>query len=92
MQRIILSLALLVCPLTLQAQESTSTIEQPYGESYKDVIERSKAAEAKLKELSAVVEMAVSCNEQGRLFKPVDGSAGTCVDVPMKTIYCSCQN
>jgi hypothetical protein len=92
MQRIILCLALTICPLALHAQESTSAIQQPYGESYKDVIDRSKAAEAKLKELSAVVEMAVSCNEQGRLFKPVNGSAGTCVDVPMTTIYCSCQN
>ncbi len=96
MRRLILSFGVpalltgMVVPQGVMAQEATSAVGPVYRENFKDLIERSKAAEAKLKELGNIVEMAVSCNEQAKLYKPVEGSAGTCEDIPLKTIYCSC--
>ena len=98
MRRLTLTLATvmwltsLAVPMAAKAQEATSAASPVYRESFKDLIDRSKAAETKLKELGSVIEMAVSCNEQGLFYKPIDGSAGECIPMPIPPITCQCSS
>lgn len=77
-------------PALAVAQERAASSGPVYRETLQDLTARSNAAEATLKELSAMVEMAISCNEQSMLYQPVAGTAGTCISVPLSPVVCPC--
>lgn len=72
------------------AQESVVNAPRQSMLSLADLTSRTQKVQAELVEWAAVIDAAIACNEAGKLYVPQEAGSGSCKDMPLPTIMCSC--